>query len=338
MFKNYFSIATRYISTHKSVIHLRLSHLRLLFLLSASCITITSCNHDKYQTAFVKVDGKKMGYESFGLNTRRKGDPVLVFESGLGASSRNFQILFPSLAKNMAGIAYDRNGLGESEPDSTVKTDGDVVRRLHDFLKQAKVAPPYILVGHSYGGPLIRLFTSRYPNEVTGLVFIDPSDFMLTQDEDEQIKAVSQSPVGVRDWNILMKKPANDTTFPVGIRNDFKRVMKANAAGSFNEYNSIPPLHDMPVSVLIAYNTPIDSYSMAQLTELKINQKPWSQERNKYRVAHFAKMIENNHNSSMILLPGYGHFIHQQDPVLVLSEIQKVYERTVDAEKKLHNR
>ena len=211
MLKKYFSTARLYNITYRfqRSSHLKISYskmpfyIKLFFLLSAISASITSC-HDKYQTNFVRVDGKKMGYESFGLKTRTAGDPVLVFESGLGADSRNFQILFPSLAKNIPGIAYDRNGLGESEADSTVKTDGDVARRLHDFLNQAKVDPPYILVGHSYGGPLIRLFTSHYPNEVTGLVFIDPSDFMLTKEEDEQAKAVSQSLVGFRDWNILL--------------------------------------------------------------------------------------------------------------------------------------
>lgn len=276
-----------------------------------------------------------MAYESFGLRTRRAGDPVLVFESGLGAYSGNFQVLFPGLAKNIAGIAYDRNGLGESESDSTIKTDGDVALRLHDFLKQVNIRPPYILVGHSYGGPLIRLFTSRYPNEVTGLVLIDPSDFMLTKEEDEQAKAVSQSPVGFRDWNILLKKVADDTTFPMGVRNDFKRVMQVNSPAPFNEYNSLPPLRNMPVSVLIAYNTPIDDYSMTQLKELKINPEPWMRERNKYRIAHFAEMIKNNHHSSMTLLPGYVHFIHQQDPLLVISEIQKVYNNAIDEALKL---
>jgi pimeloyl-ACP methyl ester carboxylesterase len=311
------------------------SYVKSLFMLSALSATIISC-HDNYQTEFVSVDGKIMAYESFGLTARKPGDPVLIFESGLGASSRNFQLLFPTLAKNIQGIAYDRNGLGESEADATVKTDGDVVRRLHDLLKQTKIDPPYILVGHSYGGPLIRLFTSLYPNEVTGLVFIDPSDFMLTKEEDEQAKAVSQSPVGFRDWNILLQKPANDTTLPVSVRNDFKRVMQLNSTGSFNEYTSLLPLHEMPVSILIAYNTPIDNYSMDQLKELKINPKLWSGERNKYRIAHFAAMIENNHNSSMVLLPGYVHFIHQQDPELVISAIKNVYNNTIDAAKKIH--
>jgi len=345
MSKNYFSTVSRYITTYNSwdSSYLKLCYsnvifyVKLLFLLFAISTTITSC-HDKFQTAFVRVDGKKMAYESFGLMNRRAGDPVLVFESGLGSDSRNFQILFPTLAKNIPGIAYDRNGLGESEADSTIKTDGDVVRRLHDFLNQAKVDPPYILVGHSYGGPLIRLFTSRYPNEVAGLVFVDPSDFMLTMEEDEQAKAVSQSPVGFRDWNILLKKPANDTTFPIGVRNDFKRVMNVNSTGSFNEYNSLLPLRDMPVSILIAYNAPIDNYSMTQLKELNINPKPWSSERNKYRIAHFAAMIANNHNSSMTLLPGYVHFIQQQDPLLVISEIQNVYNNTIEAAKKSHNK
>jgi len=312
----------------------RLFYITLLVLSPVIYTPITSCNQYRYPTEFATVDGKKIAYKSFGLTSRKTGEPVLVFESGLGADAWNFQCLFPTLGKNIPGIAYDRNGLGGSEPDTTVKTDGDVVRRLHGFLKQAKIDPPYILVGHSYGGPLIRLFTAYYPNEVTGLVFIDPSDFMLTEKEDEQIKAVSQSQVGFRDWNILLKKSIGDTSLSIGARNDSRRVMYANAAGYFNEYDSLPPLRDIPVSVLIAYNAPIDNYSMDQFRELKINPVPWLKERNKYRVAHFAEMIENNHNSFMTVLPGYVHFIHQQDPMLVILAIQNVYKKAIDAAEK----
>jgi pimeloyl-ACP methyl ester carboxylesterase len=143
----------------------------------------------RYTRQYVNVAGKKMSYESFGLKNRHPGAPVFVFEGGFGVGgAKNFDKLFPELSKISAGIGYDRNGEGDSEEDSKITTDLKLVERLHDFLKSTHVAPPYILIGHSMGGPYIRLFTSMYPTEVAGMVFIDPADFMLTKEQDDQIK------------------------------------------------------------------------------------------------------------------------------------------------------
>jgi len=74
-----------------------------------------------------------------------------------------------------------RSGYSESEIDTTIKSDAQVIERLHKLLSTLEITPPYLMVGHSLGGPFIRLYTSIYPNEVCGLVFIDPTDFMLTK-------------------------------------------------------------------------------------------------------------------------------------------------------------
>ena len=61
--------------------------------------------------------GKKMTYRSVGLENRKPGEPVLIFESGLGTPGDNCQGLFGTLSKTTAGIAYDRSGIGGSEAD-----------------------------------------------------------------------------------------------------------------------------------------------------------------------------------------------------------------------------
>lgn len=97
-------------------------------------------SQNKYVTEFINVHGKKMAYKSYGLKTRKTNNPVLVFESGLGGGKENFEVLFPLLLQGTIGIAYDRNGIGESELDTTIKSDNEVVKRLHDFLMALKIA------------------------------------------------------------------------------------------------------------------------------------------------------------------------------------------------------
>ena len=292
--------------------------------------TWSSFSQTAYKTEFYSVAGKKMAYKSFGLKSRKPGQPVIVFESGLGAGGGNFESLFPSLVGIACGIAYDRNGIGQSQADSTVRGDEDVVNRLHFFLKSLNVKPPYILVGHSVGGAFVRLFASIYPNEVVGLVFIDATDFMLTKEEDEQVKTFSRSATGYRElWITMMEKFSKDTSIPVNIRNEMARVRNASTPNYFKEYTSLTPLPKVPVAVLIAYNRPVEPTEAPLYEELKINPGAWWKELNTLRIQHFAQMIENNQNSKLILLPQYSHGIHNQDPELVGAVILDVYRKSI---------
>lgn len=82
---------------------------------------------------------------------------------------------------NIPYFSYDRNGLGNSDPDPSLKSDQDVVDKLHLILSALEIKPPYLLVGHSLGGAFVRLFTAKYPDEIAGLVLIDPTDFYVNR-------------------------------------------------------------------------------------------------------------------------------------------------------------
>jgi pimeloyl-ACP methyl ester carboxylesterase len=71
--------------------------------------------------------------------------------------------------------AYDRAGLGWSDPGPTPRDARQVVHELHTLLDRAAIAPPYVLVGHSIGGMYVRVYAAQYPNEVAGLVLVDSS-------------------------------------------------------------------------------------------------------------------------------------------------------------------
>jgi pimeloyl-ACP methyl ester carboxylesterase len=275
-----------------------------------------------------------MSYESFGLKNRHPGAPVFVFEGGFGVGgAKNFEGLFPELSKISAGIGYDRNGEGDSEEDSSLTTDLKLVQRLHDFLKSTHVAPPYILIGHSMGGPYIRLFTSMYPTEVAGMVFIDPADFMLTKEQDDQIKGKIPGDVG-RTASVypFMEKDANDSSHSVRSRNRSKRLAKIMLSGYFSEYASLTPIPDIPIAVLIAYHKSRDSAYVSAIRIARFKAE------DDYKIQNYTTMIENNHYSSVIVLTKFGHFIHQEDPDFVVNVIKWVYQKATSRVKDPKNK
>jgi len=102
-----------------------------------------------------------------------EGSPAVIFESGIAASSLNWRSVQEKVSRQTLSIAYDRRGLGWSDPCSPPITASSIAAELHTALHAAAVEPPYVLVGHSFGGLAARRFGSLYPAEVAGLVLVD---------------------------------------------------------------------------------------------------------------------------------------------------------------------
>jgi len=102
------------------------------------------------------------------------GDTTVVFESGIAATHLNWSSIQEQVSHFAGTVAYDRCGLGWSSPSRTERTPANAADELHRMLENAGIRPPYILVGHSFGGMVMRRFALLYPDEVSGLVLIDP--------------------------------------------------------------------------------------------------------------------------------------------------------------------
>ncbi len=102
------------------------------------------------------------------------GLPAVVFESGIAASSLSWTRVQPSLATAFTTVSYDRAGLGWSSLPPSPLTLKLLTSHLEALLASSCVRPPYVLVGHSFGGILIRAFASAHPEKVAGLVMVDP--------------------------------------------------------------------------------------------------------------------------------------------------------------------
>src|SRR5258706_15400681 len=83
---------------------------------------------------------------------RGAGTPAVALESGLAASSLSWRIVQEEIAKFTGVVAYDRPGLGWSDPAAEPPTLSRLVEDLHAMLQASRLPPPYILVGHSLGG------------------------------------------------------------------------------------------------------------------------------------------------------------------------------------------
>jgi pimeloyl-ACP methyl ester carboxylesterase len=101
--------------------------------------------------------------------------PLVVLEAGAGNGADSWNQVFPELAKFGRVCAYDRPRFDEVGGDLQLHAPADVVERLRRLLAAAGERPPYILVGHSSGGLVARLYARTFPTEVAGLVLVDPT-------------------------------------------------------------------------------------------------------------------------------------------------------------------
>lgn len=107
------------------------------------------------------------------LNCLGSGSPTVILDSGLGLPAAEWSLLQPDVAEFTRVCSYDRAGYGWSDIGPSPRTSAQISNELHTLLQNGAIRPPYILVGHSFGGFNLRVYTHEYPHDVAGLILVE---------------------------------------------------------------------------------------------------------------------------------------------------------------------
>lgn len=224
------------------------------------------------------------------------GDPTVVMESGLGDTMDSWAKVQPEVAKFSRVVAYDRAGLGQSEPGLRPRAARQIASELHAALRNAGLAPPYVLVGHSAGGLYIRVFAGMYPDEVAGMVFVDPTP----EDFFERLKAI-QSPEEQKRFEEEMRDYAAKAS-------EGRRDEWTSLDVDLRQARAAPPLPNVPIVLLTGMADEPDKSPEAKQLWLRLH-KEW---------------LKQLPNARHIITEKSGHYIQVDEPALVIDAIRQM--------------
>jgi pimeloyl-ACP methyl ester carboxylesterase len=243
--------------------------------------------------------GVKVGQYHVEMASAGSGAYTVIFESGFSGGMSDWQRVAPDVAKSAKVVVYTRSGSGKSDPRPEARTPQRVSLELDQLIEAAQLKPPFILVGHSYGGYLIRLFAARHPDKVAGMVFVDPS----MERFNTELKKVDAAKLA-QDLRHF------DSLTPAAFKAESQLVDDAfTAAGRL----PAPALPDVPSVVL---------------TSTMVREKPEFFMHSVPAVAVWRKLHEQLFrqfsSGSHIVTATSGHNIHMEEPALVSGAIEQV--------------
>ncbi|MEX1241493.1 MAG: alpha/beta hydrolase [Cyclobacteriaceae bacterium] len=267
-------------------------------------------------TRMVEVDGYQVRVQVAGLGSRQRGSPVIILEAGLSNSLEVWNKVFSQVASAAPVVAYDRAGMGRSDWDNMTPTPQHVTARLRRLLLTMDVAPPYVLVGYSWGGILARYFAGYYPTEIAGIVYVDPGP-IITQSLADELAPFDSVGAGREGheayWSsfgalIERRSPAAKAEFRA-MRNLF--VLNPGD----RDLRAVP---DVPVVVLISAKPfpPFMKFSFDQEQHYKVD------------VRHRIRMLQgwalNSPKGTIVVSNQTTHAIPREDPELIVWAVRRV--------------
>lgn len=249
---------------------------------------------DPGRFAFDYVD---VGGEKLRMLITGNGSPTVVFEAGgsgaRGGSLESWERVQPAVSRFACTVTYDRAGIGFSTPGPAPRDARQIARELHTALLKAHAPPPYVLVGHSFGGPLNRVFAGLYPGEVVGMVLVDP-----TQEE-------------FMDWNQARHPNQNP-------RRD-QEWLEIQASLTQAHESRVPP--GIPVLLITAMGPRVfpSFVTEEQKKEFKTFKPMW--------LKFHQEWLDKLPNAQHIITDNSGHGVPFEEPELVIHAIRQVVEQ-----------
>jgi pimeloyl-ACP methyl ester carboxylesterase len=275
----------------------------------------------------VDVEGRQVRVMTGGLEHLERGQHVVVLESGAGTPVENWRAIFADIAAFAPVIAYDRSGIGRSPWDGEPPTPQRRVQQLRALLAALELPPPYVLVGHSWGGPLIRMFVGHHPGEVAGLVYLDPADF--TETPGDQLALAESLAPGRAEAAIetyLQLQRSFSAQGPPGLRAEMEGVFAFMTAELEQRDLGVAPV--VPTAVILGakYTAPPP---LPGEIELPFDMRTFFEASQRQRVARMSAWTLDAPDG-LFAVAKYGrHYVHYDDPELAVHAIRRVLFRDI---------
>ena len=273
------------------------------------------------QKEFINVNKTNIEIFTAGLENNKMDKPVIVFENGMASKYGNWDTIISQVSKSSAVFSYNRPRIGESENDSIPPTTKHIVENLRKMLLKKDLKPPYLLVGHSFGGAYIRSFASYYPNEIAGLVFVDPIDFTKKKGDGD----LPYLEIGLKQHQIdsMFAKPYDKfkeklfEEMPDFYVQEVKISIQLTA-DEFKECDS-NPLPDVPVHFIMAGGYPTTPDDRG---ETIFDKKKLFRIDQNLKMKRWIALLNPLKYGKFFYCSNSGHFIMKDDPETVITSIK----------------
>lgn len=250
------------------------------------------------------------------------GRPVVIFDSGLGGFSLEWLGIQRSLATEMTTCAYDRAGYGWSDVGPSPRTTSQINDEFVRLLATAGLEPPYILVGHSFGGYNMQYFAKTHPDQVAGVVLLESSH----PEQAERIPDVKTKPenVGRSQLFTFFKDPSVLNKYPEDVR-EVAQMLISSRKGMVAQQREL---------VNFAYSGSEIAFLGAHFPDVPLviitrGQRVWPDDpMGKAREDEWQEMQRElsklNALGQQVIATESGHMIHLDQPELVVNIIREM--------------
>lgn len=288
----------------------------MLFLL-ALVVSDTEAQQPAAMTSqMVDINGYPLHVQFSGLESRKPGSPVVVFEAGATNSLDVWSNILPEVMRLGPVVAYDRAGLGKSSWDNTTPTPRHVWNRLRQLLRAIGAEPPFVFVGYSWGGSLARYFAGYNPEEIAGLVYVDPGP-IITQTLAEKLAPYDSVGAGKAGYD----------AFWSGFASVFKNAAPAVQA-EFKVFHGLmeqelkdrdlQPAPNVPVVVIVA------AKPYPPFLKLPYDQQAHFKADVRHRIKILQEWTLTSSHGTLVVSNHMSHAVPKEDPDLIVWAVRRV--------------
>ena len=269
------------------------------------------------------------------ITCQGSGNPTVILEAGAGSFDLHWTRVQPEVAKTARVCAYDRAGYGWSDRSPKPRTAGVMAEELATLLTRANIAGPYVLVGHSLGGPIIRQFAAAHPQEVVGMVLVDSAHEAQVEHFPEPIRnaqasmsrpmrlmklAAGAGILALRPSILAVPLPGDAAVTAQALMasgsNHITTLLDETDAAAQGDTPPVPTLGDIPLVVIRHGRSDVPTRGAVTHEVVEEYEATW--------VRLQTELAALSPQAKLLVAEQSGHDIHLEQPELVIDAINEV--------------